>query len=67
MGLLVAAFPLVVATLGTSGALSYFAPLQPALAASAFALSLWALRVRIERVRACCVTPAESSANAVNA
>lgn len=46
---------LVVAALGTSGALSYFAPLQPALALTAIGLSVWALRVRIARVRACSV------------
>ena len=52
---------LVVAVLGTSGALTYFAPLQPALAAAAIAISLWALRVRIARLRACSVAPAEAA------
>ena len=57
---------LVVAALGTSGALSYFAPLQPALAASAIALSLWALRVRIQRLRVCSVPPADTAATALS-
>ena len=55
---------LVVAALGTSGALTYFAPLQPALAAGAIALSLWALRVRIARLRTCSVAQAEAGAGA---
>lgn len=42
---------LVVALLGTSGALSYFAPIQPLLGLAAVALTSWALWVRFRALR----------------
>lgn len=44
---------LVLIALGYSGALTYFAPAQPFLAALAVALLAWALVVRVRRERAC--------------
>lgn len=44
---------LVLLALGYSGALQYFAPVQPLLAATAIALLLWALVTRVRRERAC--------------
>ncbi|MGO1166341.1 MAG: hypothetical protein ACTMHL_06970 [Janibacter sp.] len=43
----------VLLALGYSGALQYFAPVQPLLAATAIALLLWALVIRVRRERAC--------------
>jgi hypothetical protein len=37
----------VVAALGTSGALSWWAPVQPIVGAAAIALLLWTLRLRL--------------------
>jgi len=42
---------LVVALLGTSGALSYFAPIQPLIGLAAVALAGWALWVRLRALR----------------
>ncbi|WP_435200602.1 hypothetical protein [Janibacter sp. GS2] len=44
---------LVLIALGYSGALQYFAPVQPFLAATAIALLGWALTTRIRREGAC--------------
>ncbi len=44
---------LVVLAIGVSGALSYFAPLQPLLAAGSLALLAEALRRRLRATRAC--------------
>lgn len=44
---------LVLFALGYSGALTYFAPAQPFLAALAVVLLAWALVVRVRRERAC--------------
>lgn len=44
---------LVLIALGYSGALQYFAPVQPFLAATAIAVLLWALVVRVRRERNC--------------
>lgn len=44
---------LVLIALGYSGALQYFAPVQPFLAATAIVVLLWALMVRVRRERSC--------------
>ena len=44
---------LVVIALGTSGALTWFAPIQPYLGVVALALLAWALRVRLRGEVAC--------------
>jgi hypothetical protein len=44
---------LVVMLVGTSGALSLWAPLQPALAVGSIALLVWALRARLAAERSC--------------
>ena len=44
---------LVVLVLGMTGALTYFAPLQPYLAAASIMLLVYALRSRIKGIRAC--------------
>jgi hypothetical protein len=44
---------LVVMLVGTSGALSLWAPLQPALAIGSIALLIWALRARIAAEQSC--------------
>lgn len=46
---------LVLIALGYAGALQYFAPLQPLLAATAIGVLVWALVVRVARERACSV------------
>ena len=46
---------LVVLALGVSGALTYFAPLQPVLALSSLALLAYALRTRLKTAVACAV------------
>ena len=52
---------LVVATLGTSGALSYFAPVQPVLGLAAVGLAGYALWVRLRALRSgACRAPATS-------
>lgn len=47
---------LVVIALGTSGALSWFAPIQPYLGVLALGLLAWALRVRLQGEVACKTT-----------
>lgn len=49
---------LVVVALGTSGAMSWFAPVQPLLGLGALALLAAALRERLRGERACAVPPA---------
>lgn len=44
---------LVVLALGTSGAMSWFAPLQPLLAVASIGLLAWALRTRLRNAEAC--------------
>ncbi|NYF98332.1 hypothetical protein [Janibacter cremeus] len=44
---------LVLLALGYAGALQYFAPVQPLIAATAIGVLLWALVVRVRRERAC--------------
>lgn len=44
---------LVLLALGTSGALTYFQPIQPALALVSVGLLAWALTVRLKREDAC--------------
>ena len=51
---------LVVLALGTSGALTWFAPVQPYLGVIALALLAWALRVRLRGEVACAVSPTEA-------
>lgn len=53
---------LVVAALGVSGAVTYFAPLQPILGFAALALSLWALRLRFQALTRGCSVPGEATA-----
>ncbi len=43
---------LVVSILGVSGALTYFAPVQPALGAAGLALAGWALAIRMRSLDA---------------
>jgi hypothetical protein len=43
----------VVALVGTSGAVSWFGPIQPLLGAAGFGLALWALYLRLRGVRGC--------------
>jgi len=47
----------VVIALGTSGALTWFAPVQPYLGVVALGLLAWALRVRLRGEVACTVDP----------
>lgn len=49
---------LIVAVLGTSGALSYFAPLQPALGVAAILLAVTGLFVRLRLLSEGCPLPA---------
>lgn len=49
---------LVVLALGTSGAMSWFAPAQPVLAAASIALLAWALRTRLRTAETCPAPPA---------
>lgn len=44
---------LVVLALGTSGAMSWFAPAQPLLAAGSIALLAWGLRTRLQTAESC--------------
>jgi hypothetical protein len=55
---------LVVGLLGTSGALSYFAPMQPVIGAAAVALAGWALLVRLRRLAepSCTLAPPATTA-----
>lgn len=48
---------LVVLALGTGGAMTYFAPIQPVLGFLSLGLLLYALRVRLAAQRACAVPP----------
>ena len=57
---------LVVLALGLTGALTYFAPLQPLLGAIAVALPLWALRRRLRALDASCAVAAPAQAAAVS-
>ncbi len=56
---------LVVIALGTSGALTWFAPLQPYLGLAALGLLVWALRVRLRGEVACPVDVAEPAGDPV--
>lgn len=49
---------LVVAVLGFSGALSYFAPIQPVLAIISLALLAMGLKIRLDGERSCAIAPA---------
>lgn len=54
---------LVVAAIGTSGALSWWAPVQPVVGAFAIGFVLWALRTRLATYQlASCPTPKRSAA-----
>ena len=53
---------LVVGLLGTSGALSIFAPLQPVIGAAAVAIAALALRARLRAIGASCALPGASAA-----
>lgn len=46
---------LVLIALGSSGAMSWFAPLQPVLALASIALMAWALRMRLRASLSCAV------------
>lgn len=54
---------LVVLAIGASGALSYFAPVQPILAVASLGLLAEALRRRLRVLRICPVGPANASAS----
>jgi hypothetical protein len=56
---------LVVVALGTSGAMSWFAPVQPLLAVGALALLIGALRGRLRGQEACAVSVASSEGTPV--
>ena len=49
---------LVLLALGTSGAMQWFAPVQPLLSIAAAGALAWALHLRLQGERACRVTPA---------
>lgn len=51
---------IVLLALGTSGAMQWFAPVQPLLAVAALAALAWALHTRLRGERACAVGPAPS-------
>ena len=51
----------VLLALGSSGALTWFAPVQPLLAVLSIAGLAWALRVRLTNQRACRAQPARSA------
>lgn len=53
---------LVVLTLGASGALAYFAPIQPILGFLSVGLLLYALRVRLSAERFCMIDESPASA-----
>ena len=50
---------IVVLALGTNGAITWFAPLQPVLAAGSLALLAWALRARLRAARECRIPGAD--------
>ena len=58
---------LVVAVLGTSGAMTVWAPVQPALAVLSVLGLAWALRRRLTNEYACSVDPAPRSTSAATA
>jgi hypothetical protein len=49
---------IVLLALGTTGAMQWFAPIQPYLAVAGVALLVWALQVRLRGEVACAVSPA---------
>jgi hypothetical protein len=51
---------LVLIALGTSGAMTWFAPVQPFLAAASVVLMAVALRIRLKNQNSCSVTPEQS-------
>jgi hypothetical protein len=51
---------LVLIALGTSGAITWFEPVQPVLSLAGIAVLVWALRRRLEGERACAVTAVRS-------
>ena len=55
---------LVLLALGTSGAMTWFAPVQPILAVASILVMAWALRIRLRGMNTCEFTqaPADSSA-----
>lgn len=53
---------LVVALIGTAGALDFFVPIQPVLGTAAIGLLLWSLRRQARRSTGTCVIPAMDSA-----
>jgi len=52
---------LVLLALGTSGAISWFAPIQPFLAVASVIVMAWALHIRLRGMAACKITPVETS------
>jgi hypothetical protein len=53
---------LVLLALGTSGAMTWFAPLQPILAVASVILMAWALRIRLRGMTSCEVSPVDATA-----
>lgn len=52
---------LVLLALGTSGAISWFAPIQPFLAVASVIVMAWALHLRLRGMTSCTMTPVETS------
>ena len=52
---------LVLLALGTSGALTWFEPVQPLLQVAAVAVLVWALRARLRGEVSCAVTPTSNA------
>jgi MFS family permease len=50
---------IVLLALGTSGAMQWFAPVQPILAVAAVAALVWALHARLRGERSCAVRPVD--------
>jgi len=55
---------LVLLALGTSGAISWFAPIQPFLAIASVVVMAWALHIRLKGMTSCAVSPAKVDASA---
>lgn len=53
---------LVLLALGASGAMSWFAPVQPFLAVASVVVMGWALHIRLKGMTGCSVAPAASTA-----
>lgn len=52
---------LILLALGTSGAITWFAPVQPFLAVASVLVMAWALRIRLQGMTSCEVSPVQAS------